>query len=231
MEKPPSLGDHTAAQTLRALGGGKLLSELRSRGGTLPDFEQSASTFLEQLDTGEDDNNIFVRKLIEDGFVLAVSKHRQSSAFEHIFLGERSYSTRVGNALHLGGQHFWYKYLLDDGPAGGLGDTNGHQYLGLQYEQALLIEGTRTPECTTLRYRVALVDRTQNMRFPATKGTGSFFNGCSPAGLMALAMVRFYDGPMEAVINGARYKLASDKQNYGQGFQRTFFPVLSGRED
>jgi len=156
------------------------------------------------------------------------------NGFEHVFVGEQTNSI-------IGGYHFWYKYWLDDGGMD-LEDKEGEDgisFNSLRYDR---VEGPGelVPEVATFSYDWVAKDfeggEDQNLR----KGTGGFFVGCSPEGLMAIATARFYDdeavNKRDILINGNEYelKLFKDDYNFGRPDERkgevsinTFYPVLN----
>ena len=139
------------------------------------------------------------------------------SAFEHVFVGEQKNGT-------LEGYHFWYKYYLDEhfrDP--GAGDQRN-------LLNFLRLFKTDPPDVVTLGYRVQMFDYEARQYRPLTKPKGGFFVGPSPAGLIAMGLVRFLPvaaAPKEAIINGFKYNLSMfpspNKRN-----MRTFYPEFIG---
>ncbi len=140
-----------------------------------------------------------------------------TSYFEHVFLGEQGSKRKK-----LGGHHFWYHYLINDGP-----------YVELQKEDSIVfikhvevnkIETSRMAEVITIRYSLEEKDNHGN-RKKLMKDIGGFFVGTSAEGLMALGTVAFLDGrkhiPVE--LNGEKLDIAMFKDGENA---RTFYPMI-----
>ncbi|MGH6898911.1 MAG: hypothetical protein ACREJ5_20575 [Geminicoccaceae bacterium] len=152
-------------------------------------------------------------------------RNRDLSGFEHVAVGEQKGGT-------VNGHHFWYKYYLDDWAAfSGEDDIDydGNRYDGPNRRDGRLSAiGREVPEVVTLAYRWDAYDAESGQRRSLYKPIGGFWVGCSPEGLMALAMVRFLQrGRIEITINGARYEVELHRSPDGQSL-RTFFPRFLG---
>jgi hypothetical protein len=151
-----------------------------------------------------------------------MGRNRDLSGFEHVVVGEQ-------NGAEVSGQHFWYKYYLDD--LGVLSGADDIDWQGTRYarrENRLSRQGREVPEVATLAYRWHAYDAESGARRPLTQAIGGFWVGCSVEGLMALGTVRFFSrGPVEALINGARYQIDLYRSPDGQSL-RTTFPRFLG---
>jgi hypothetical protein len=147
------------------------------------------------------------------------------SAFEHVAVGEQK-----GGAVN--GHHFWYKYYLDDWAAfSGADDIDydGSRYDGPHRRDGRLsAAGRRVPEVATLAYGWDAYEAEAGQRRRLYNPIGGFWVGCSIEGLMALALVRFFErGRIETTINGAGYEVVLYRSPDGQSL-RTFFPRFLG---
>jgi hypothetical protein len=154
-----------------------------------------------------------------------LGRNRDLSGFEHVVVGEQ-------NGPDVSGQHFWYRYYLDDlGVLSGEDDIDwdGTRYDGRRRSDGRLGEQGRTvPEVVTLSYRWDAFDVDTGARRPLVQAIGGFWVGCSVEGLMALGTARFFErGTVEAVINGARYQIDLYRSDDGQSL-RTTFPRFVG---
>jgi hypothetical protein len=151
-----------------------------------------------------------------------LGRNRDLSGFEHVVVGEQ----KGGD---VSGQHFWYKYYLDD--LGVLSGEDDIDWDGSRYERRdgpLSALGRKVPEVATLGYRWDAYDQESNARRPLVQVVGGFWVGCSVEGLMALGTVRFFEsGSVEAVINGARYQIDLYRSPDNQSL-RTTFPRFLG---
>lgn len=242
----------TAAQALESFGASGLVERLvgfinadASVSGQAPqapiahaiapaDFNLPIRDFLTQSSSAlNPDLHSVLRALVLDGAALQRSTiGGGDTAFEHLFLGEFGGTTQdeYGHQQwKLGGYHFWYKYQRDQEKFAASGDFT---YRGLRYETGVQEIGVQTPEMSSISFGLSLfytdpgTGRTD--KYFSIKKTGSLFNGCSPEGLMALAMVRYYADCSQQVsteINGAQMHLRCENGR----FIRTFYPVLTGR--
>jgi poly(U)-specific endoribonuclease len=154
-----------------------------------------------------------------------LGRNRDLSGFEHVVVGEQ-------NGPDVSGQHFWYRYYLDDlGVLSGEDDIDwdGTRYDGRRRPDGRLGEQGRTvPEVVTLSYRWNAFDVETGARRPLIQAIGGFWVGCSVEGLMALGTTRFFErGPVQAVINGARYQIDLYRSEDGRSL-RTTFPRFLG---
>jgi hypothetical protein len=154
-----------------------------------------------------------------------LGRNRDLSGFEHVVVGEQK-------GPEVSGQHFWYRYYLDDlGVLSGEDDIDwdGTRYAGHRRPDGWLGEqGRSVPEVVTLSYRWDAFDRESGARRPLVQAIGGFWVGCSVEGLMALGTVRFFErGQVKAVINGARYQIDLYRSEDGQSL-RTTFPRFLG---
>ncbi len=149
-------------------------------------------------------------------------RNRDLTGFEHVVVGEQK-------GAEVSGQHFWYRYYLDD--LGVLSGEDDIDWAGNRYERRpgrLSAQGRSVPEVATLAYRWDAYDAESGVRRPLTQAIGGFWVGCSVEGLMALGTVRFFaSGPVEALINGARYQIDLYRSPDGQSL-RTTFPRFLG---
>jgi poly(U)-specific endoribonuclease len=154
-----------------------------------------------------------------------LGRNRDLTGFEHVVVGEQK-------GPDVSGQHFWYRYYLDDlGVLSGEDDIDwdGTRYDGRRRPDGRLGEQGRTvPEVVTLSYRWDAFDVDRGVRRPLVQAVGGFWVGCSVEGLMALGTTRFFErGPVEAVINGARYQIDLHRSEDGRSL-RTTFPRFLG---
>jgi hypothetical protein len=154
-----------------------------------------------------------------------LGRNRDLSGFEHVAVGEQ-------NRAEVSGQHFWYRYYLDDlGVLSGEDDIDwdGTRYDGQRRRDGQLSAHGRTvPEVATIAYRWDAYEAESGARRPLIQAIGGFWVGCSIEGLMALGTARFFDrGPVEVTINGARYQIDLYRSEDGQSL-RTTFPRFQG---
>jgi poly(U)-specific endoribonuclease len=154
-----------------------------------------------------------------------LGRNRDLSGFEHVVVGEQK-------GPDVSGQHFWYRYYLDDlGVLSGEDDIDwdGTRYDGRRRPDGRLGEqGRSVPEVATLGYRWDAYEPETGVRRPLVQAVGGFWVGCSVEGLMALGTVRFFErGRVEATINGARYLIDLYRSDDGQSL-RTTFPRFQG---
>lgn len=144
---------------------------------------------------------------------------RSRNGFEHVLLGEMSRSGK------LGGLHWWYFYDYHE---------EDISYDGANYGSGDASSGLAAPEVVTMSFswEVEFDNRTQDLNKPK----GGFFVGPSVEGMMALGMVRLYDGQGDAadvVMEGMELGL----RMYREGGEKypsienpkainTFFPAL-----
>lgn len=146
-----------------------------------------------------------------------------ASGFEHVFVGEQS-----SKATKIGGYHYWHKYFLDDGGAGG---NDSIRYHGTQYHKAQEPDkGILIPEVVTLSvvWHAPHGDTSGSSGSgpkELSKPIGGFFVGCSPEGLIALGLVRCRTKSGKITkINGAEYQLDLHRLDDKPNSIRTFFP-------
>lgn len=154
-----------------------------------------------------------------------LGRNRDLTGFEHVVVGEQK-------GPDVSGQHFWYRYYLDDlGVLSGEDDIDwdGTRYDGRRRRDGRLsAQGRSVPEVVTLSYRWDAFDVDTGVRRPLVQPIGGFWVGCSVEGLMALGTARFFQrGRVEAVINGARYEIDLYRSDDGQSL-RTTFPRFLG---
>lgn len=164
--------------------------------------------------------------------LFSIGSSPSRSGFEHVFVGEQS-------GGQVGGYHWWYKYLLDDGREGVAGSMNEDRitYLGTRYDgkrrdSERVREGVSVPEVVTLSNKVNLYSYEHQTTRPLYKKIGGFFVGPSVEGLMAMGLVRAHIGasaPKYAVINGARYDLKLYRSPDNRSIN-TFYPVFTNLE-
>ena len=151
-----------------------------------------------------------------------LGRNRDLSGFEHVAVGEQK-------GGEVSGCHFWYTYYLED--LGVLSGEDDIDWQGSRYERRagrLTTLGRQVPEVATLSYRWDAYDQESGARRPLTQAVGGFWVGCSVEGLMALGTVRFFEqGSVEAVINGARYRIDLFRSPDGRSL-RTTFPRFLG---
>jgi poly(U)-specific endoribonuclease len=147
------------------------------------------------------------------------------TGFEHVVVGEQK-------GPEVSGQHFWYRYYLDD--LGVLSGEDDMDWDGTRYDRHRRPDrrqgprGRSMPEVVTFAYRWNAFDVETGARRPLVRAIGGFWVGCSVEGLMALGTTRFFErGPVEAVINGARYHIDLYRSEDGQSL-RTTFPRFLG---
>ena len=158
-----------------------------------------------------------------------------SSAFEHIFVGEGKYDRSVPNKIYgaVSGYHSWIKFYLDE-------QQHKANYLGHNYT----VEGNlgmENPYVATVQMRWQ--DREQLSQKPIElfKKRGCFFVGTSPECEIAMGTVAYYeslanykfkDEKRPITINGANYDLAlyrNTKADNSRGeYIRSFYPIYLG---
>lgn len=154
-----------------------------------------------------------------------LGRNRDLSGFEHVVVGEQK-------GPDVSGQHFWYRYYLDDlGVLSGEDDIDwdGTRYDGRRrHDGRLGAQGRAVPEVATIAYRWDAYDVESGARRPLVQPIGGLWVGCSVEGLMALGTARFFErGRVEALINGARYEIDLYRSDDGQSL-RTTFPRFLG---
>ena len=160
-----------------------------------------------------------------------------SSAFEHIFVGEgkydRSYPDKIYGAVS--GYHSWIKFYLDE-------QQQKANYLGHNYT----IEGnlgTDNPYVATVQMRWQDREKQSHKSIELFKKRGCFFVGTSPECEMAMGTVayfeslanyKFRDEKRFISINGANYDLAlyrnTKADNTRGDYIRSFYPIYLGSE-
>ncbi|WP_427052507.1 hypothetical protein [Paenibacillus sp. TC-CSREp1] len=169
------------------------------------------------LATGSSDEE-WIEMLKALWFKLILGK--STSYFEHVFLGEQG-----GQRKKLGGHHFWYHYLINDGP-----------YVQLKKEDSIVfirhvmvnkIEASQLAEVITIQYSLEEKDQNGN-KTKLNKKVGGFFVGTSAEGLMALGTVAFLDGRQDipTELNGEKLDITVFRTQDGEKHARTFFPKI-----
>ncbi|MEL6578132.1 MAG: endoribonuclease [Cyanobacteria bacterium J06621_12] len=162
---------------------------------------------------------------------------RDSSAFEHIFVGEGKYdySAIADRKIHGGisGYHSWIKFHLDE-------QQQKANYLGHNYS----IEGdlgVDNPYVVTVQMQWRDREKHQNIPIELFKKRGCFFVGTSPECEIAMGTVAYFESlanykfrqEKRAIsINGANYNLAlyrNTKLDASRGKRiRSFYPIYLG---
>lgn len=147
-------------------------------------------------------------------------KGKTTSYFEHVFLGEQGSQRRK-----LGGHHFWYHYLINDGPYVQLKKEDSIVFI--KHVEVNKIEASKLAEVITIQY--TLEEESQSgKKTKLIKNIGGFFVGTSAEGLMALGTVAFLDGnehiPVE--LNGERLDITVFRTQDDAKNARTFYPVI-----
>ncbi|HSQ89718.1 hypothetical protein [Romboutsia sp.] len=114
------------------------------------------------------------------------------SGFEHIFIGEQG--DGIGKSkkkFKLGGNHFWYHYLLYDG--------NYDKYhiedtiICFRYTEVQMSEVSELAEVIAIEYQYIAKDSQNRRGVKLYKSSGGFFIGISVEGLMAITTVAIID--------------------------------------
>ena len=161
---------------------------------------------------------------------------RDTSAFEHIFVGEGKYDYSISDRQIFGGisgYHSWVKFYLDE-------QQNKANYLGHNY----ILEGNigvDNPYVVTVQMRWQDIDRRSGLPIELFKKRGCFFIGTSPECEIAMGTVAFYESlanykfekeKRSISINGANYNLAlyrNTKPDATKGDRiRSFYPIYLG---
>ncbi|MGL5353530.1 MAG: hypothetical protein ACRDA5_09425 [Clostridium sp.] len=127
------------------------------------------------------------------------------SGFEHVFIGEQ------GNGKTLGGHHFWYNYLLHDGPYDKYHIKDTIYFL--KYVQVQRSEVSDLAEVITISYKYIAKDSKNPQGIELNKKIGGFFVGPSVEGLMAIKTVAIIESvvnksqDIETTINNETYNL------------------------
>ncbi|KQO18416.1 hypothetical protein [Paenibacillus sp. Leaf72] len=147
-------------------------------------------------------------------------KGNSTSYFEHVFLGEQGSKRRK-----LGGHHFWYHYLINDGPFVKLEKEDSIVFI--RHVEVNKIEASKLAEVITIEYSLEEIDN-QGKKTKLIKNIGGFFVGTSPEGLLALGTVAFLDGrehiPVE--LNGEKLDITVFRTQDEKKDARTFYPVI-----
>ncbi|MDY8022018.1 hypothetical protein [Paenibacillus polymyxa] len=147
-------------------------------------------------------------------------KGKSTSYFEHVFLGEQGSKKRK-----LGGHHFWYHYLINDGPYVQLKKEDSIVFI--KHVQVNKIEASKLAEVITIKYTLE-EKKESGEKTKLFKDIGGFFVGTSAEGLLALGTVAFLDGrqhiPVE--LNGEKLDITVFRTTDGAKDARTFFPVI-----
>ena len=155
------------------------------------------------------------------------------SGFEHIFVGESEYDTRIkdkGKSLgEVYGYHSWVKFYLDE-------KNQRVNYLGYKYDLKGQ-EGPVNPNVITLQQTQNITDMRGNVIAQLFKKKGTFFVGPSPECEIAMGTVAYYESVYGRIrdkrrvnINGATYDLViyrnvNPDDSRGE-LIRSFFPVF-----
>ena len=162
---------------------------------------------------------------------------RDSSAFEHIFVGEGKYNySAIADQKIFGGisgYHSWLKFYLDE-------QQQKANYLGHNYSIAGDL-GMDNPYVVTVQMRWRERQKQQNIAIELFKKRGCFFVGTSPeceiamgtvAYFESLANYKFHQEQREISINGANYNLTlyrNTEMDASRGeYIRSFYPVYLG---
>ena len=164
---------------------------------------------------------------------------KDTSGFEHIFVGEGKYDRSTNNPKIFGsisGYHSWIKFYLDE-------QQSKANYLGHNYT----IEGklgVENPYVVTVQMRWQDLDKPKNIPIELFKKRGCFFVGTSPECEIAMGTVAFYeslanyqfqDEKRAITINGANYYLALYRNIRSDGtrgdYIRSFYPIYLGSNE
>lgn len=145
---------------------------------------------------------------------------RSTSYFEHVFLGEQGSQRRK-----LGGHHFWYHYLINDGPYVQLKKKDSIVFI--RHVEVNKMEASQLAEVITIQYSLEEEDQT-GRKTKLNKKVGGFFVGTSAEGLMALGTVAFLDGRQEipTELNGEKLDITVFRTQDQEKHARTFFPKI-----
>ena len=162
---------------------------------------------------------------------------RDSSGFEHIFVGEGKYS-RTGNSKRsngaISGYHSWLKFYLDE-------QQHKVNYLGHNYTIDGNI-GSQNPFVVSVQMRWQ-EKAPDNLTEEFFKKRGGFFVGTSPECEIALGTVAYFESlnnlfvneKKRITINDANYELHLYRNLEPDGrrgnFIRSFYPVYLGNEN
>ncbi|MCF2719559.1 hypothetical protein LWE69_21260 [Paenibacillus sp. UKAQ_18] len=147
-------------------------------------------------------------------------KGKSTSYFEHVFLGEQGSKKRK-----LGGHHFWYHYLINDGPYVQLKKEDSIVFI--KHVQVNKIEASKLAEVITIKYTLE-EKKESGEKTKLFKDIGGFFVGTSAEGLLALGTVAFLDGRQHIPVdlNGEKLDITVFRTTDGTKNARTFYPVI-----
>ena len=164
---------------------------------------------------------------------------KDSSGFEHIFIGEGKYKIdRHPRKIsgEISGYHSWIKFYLDE-------KEQKVDYLGHSYDLQGNI-GVENPYVVAVQMLWQNIASENNPAIELFKKRGCFFVGTSPECDMAMGTVAFYESlanykfhqeKRRTTINGAVYDLAlyrNIQQDGSRGsYIRSFYPIYRGDVD
>ncbi|MEK5141443.1 MULTISPECIES: hypothetical protein [Paenibacillus] len=145
---------------------------------------------------------------------------KSTSYFEHVFLGEQG-----GQRRKLGGHHFWYHYLINDGPYVQLKKEDSIVFI--RHVEVNKMEASQLAEVITIQYSLEEEDQS-GRKTKLNKKVGGFFVGTSAEGLMALGTVAFLDGRQDipTELNGEKLDITVFRTQDREKHARTFFPKI-----
>ncbi|WP_322535938.1 hypothetical protein [Bacillus altitudinis] len=158
-----------------------------------------------------------------------------TSVFEHVFVGEKDSKKRKNI---LGGQHFWYQYLLHEGPFDKI--ERDDKIFFLKTVQVQLQEISNYAEVITISYRYVAKDKYHPNSTELIKKIGGFFVGLSAEGLLALGTAAYFiSAPKDSnrcgdIVKDIPIKINEETYNLkvvlkcdeGKTFFRTFYPMI-----
>lgn len=129
-------------------------------------------------------------KILENIWFKNFNNKTDCSGFENIFIGEQ------GAGKNLGGHHFWYHYVINDGPFDrySIGDIV-YSLKDIEVQRA---EDSNLAEVIKINYKYDSKDCENPNDLELNKNFGAFFVGTSVEGLMAIITTAVID----TVING-----------------------------
>ena len=134
------------------------------------------------------------------------------SGFEHIFIGEQG--DGIGKSkkkFKLGGNHFWYHYLLYDGTYDKYHIEDA--IICFKYTEVQISEISELAEVVAIEYEYIAKDCENSRGRRLYKSSGGFFIGISVEGLMAITTVAIIDSiinhseNIKITINNETYNL------------------------
>jgi poly(U)-specific endoribonuclease len=155
------------------------------------------------------------------------------SGFEHVFVGEGKFDSRVGVARgEISGYHNWIKFYFDE-------KNDRVDFRGTKYDLKGKPE-PRSAHVVTLQMVWNLMDTSGSVTAELFKKKGGFFLGTSPECEMAMGTVAMFESLQNLTVNqrrsvriqGGNYNLVIYRETTSDGRQgdhiRSFYPEYLG---